>query len=360
MEKSRIIKNWLLPNRRSIYFIKYKITGVLMPVILFFTNNIFSQINLVPNGSFEFFSSCPTTGYGEIYKATPWFQPNAPSSSGSSGSSDYFNFCAGFNCNNLSQCPRTGSGIAGIAFFFDTASFNIDKWREYIEVGLTDSLKKDKKYCVRYYVNKVNNPGMSCYPIKQLQAVLTNDSLLYNDPNYSYITGVTPIMEADSIITDTINWTPIQTTYIAHGGERFITIGNFSPGNQVNYLVVGNPNAPDNTFGYYYIDDVSVILCDTTPTNIGSLTVPNAFSPNNDGHNDLFKLQGWKNSVTEFTIIIYDRWGEKVFESNDPEKTWDGTYKGKSMDAGVFVYFINATAISGEKIIRKGNISLIR
>lgn len=88
--------------------------------------------------------------------------------------------------------------------------------------------------------------------------------------------------------------------------------------------------------------------------------LPNAFSPNNDGHNDLFTLKGWKNNVKEFNIIIYDRWGEKVFESNDPEMGWDGTYKGKLTDPAVFVYSINATSISGDKIIRKGTISLIR
>ncbi len=88
--------------------------------------------------------------------------------------------------------------------------------------------------------------------------------------------------------------------------------------------------------------------------------VPNAFSPNDDGHNDLFILQGWKNCVSEFTIIIYDRWGEKVFETNDPTIAWNGTYNSKLLDAGVFAYYINATVINGEKIIKKGNISLIR
>ncbi len=111
----------------------------------------------------------------------------------------------------------------------------------------------------------------------------------------------------------------------------------------------------------YYIDDVSVKCCDCDTTQLitSYYEAPNAFSPNNDGHNDAFKLQGWEN-VTKFTIIIYDRWGEKVFESNAPELGWDGTYKGKLMESGVYVYYISATVISGEKIIKKGNISLIR
>ncbi len=89
-------------------------------------------------------------------------------------------------------------------------------------------------------------------------------------------------------------------------------------------------------------------------------TVPNAFSPNNDGHNDVLILQGWENCVTEFTFSIYDRWGEKVFESFDPVKGWDGSFNGKIMDPDVFVYYINGTVSNGEKIAKKGNISLIR
>lgn len=256
MEISLIIKNWLLLNKSS-SFIKNKYTSTFVLVYLFYCTS-FSQNNLVPNGSFEIYNTCPTiSGGGEIDKAIPWFQPNYPYA-GAGGSSDYFNFCSGLTCNAIFQCPKTGIGMAGIAFFFDSAYYNIDNWREYIEVGLTTSLIKGKRYCIRYYANKANNSGMSGFPIKQLQAVLTNDSLLYNSPNYSYIPSVTTIMEANSIISDTVNWIPIETTYTSKGGEKFLTIGDFSPGNLINYLVIGNPNAPNNTLGYYLIDDVSI------------------------------------------------------------------------------------------------------
>jgi gliding motility-associated-like protein len=99
----------------------------------------------------------------------------------------------------------------------------------------------------------------------------------------------------------------------------------------------------------------------TIPEGCGDYTVPNAFSPNNDGHNDSFILHGWANNcVSDFTIVIYDRWGEKVFESEDPTYSWDGSFKGKTLDAAVFVYYIKAKTSSGTKINKKGNISLIR
>ncbi len=95
------------------------------------------------------------------------------------------------------------------------------------------------------------------------------------------------------------------------------------------------------------------------PANL-DLSVPNAFSPNGDGHNDVITLHGWKECVTNFVFIIYDRWGEKVFESDDPAKVWDGIFKGKPMDPAVFAYYISATNNNNEPFIRKGNITLLR
>ncbi len=97
-----------------------------------------------------------------------------------------------------------------------------------------------------------------------------------------------------------------------------------------------------------------------TPCPFGeTLEVPNAFSPNGDMHNDLFVLNGWQNCVTGFVMIIYNRWGEKVFETEDAAKGWDGTLHGKVQDPGVFAYYISANR-QNKPFIRKGNVSLLR
>lgn len=88
------------------------------------------------------------------------------------------------------------------------------------------------------------------------------------------------------------------------------------------------------------------------------LFIPTAFSPNNDGHNELVCLRG--TCVQTFYFAIYNRWGEKVFETTDQTLCWDGTYKGKPENTGVFVYTLDALLTNGVKISRKGNISLIR
>lgn len=96
-----------------------------------------------------------------------------------------------------------------------------------------------------------------------------------------------------------------------------------------------------------------------------NLYLPNAFSPNNDGNNDILKLYGNTDRIFTLNFIIFNRWGEKVFEATDIEAAvngWDGTYMGKLLDPGVFAYQLAVTYKRGIKnpIKQKGSITLIR
>lgn len=84
------------------------------------------------------------------------------------------------------------------------------------------------------------------------------------------------------------------------------------------------------------------------------LFVPNVFSPNDDGQNDVFKARG--TNLFEFNLRIYDRWGNCVFEADDISQGWDGTFKGQPVNSGVFVYFISASG----QVVSKGNVTLLR
>jgi gliding motility-associated-like protein len=86
--------------------------------------------------------------------------------------------------------------------------------------------------------------------------------------------------------------------------------------------------------------------------------IPNIFSPNGDGQNDVLYVEG--KGIKKMQFYIYNRWGEKVFESTDLTKGWDGTYKGESLQPAVFVYMIDATLESGQKLVKKGDITLIK
>jgi gliding motility-associated-like protein len=90
----------------------------------------------------------------------------------------------------------------------------------------------------------------------------------------------------------------------------------------------------------------------------GEIFVPNAFSPNGDMNNDLHCVSG--NCIQNLNFSIYDRWGEKVFESSSQNNCWDGTFKGKPCNSGVYVFRLEVTLINKEFITKQGNINLIR
>ncbi|MBA3682203.1 MAG: gliding motility-associated C-terminal domain-containing protein, partial [Bacteroidetes bacterium] len=90
----------------------------------------------------------------------------------------------------------------------------------------------------------------------------------------------------------------------------------------------------------------------------GDAFVPSAFSPNGDGFNDFWCVYG--NCIESMNIQLYNRWGEKVFESGDKSQCWDGTYKGVLQNDAVFIYQLTTTFVNGEKIVKKGNVTLKR
>ena len=86
--------------------------------------------------------------------------------------------------------------------------------------------------------------------------------------------------------------------------------------------------------------------------------IPNAFTPNADGENDVLYVRG--NNVKKMILKIYDRWGELVFETDKQNKGWDGTYKGELVEPAVFVYYLTVTCIDKQEYFKKGNITVIR
>ena len=91
------------------------------------------------------------------------------------------------------------------------------------------------------------------------------------------------------------------------------------------------------------------------------LEVPNVFTPNGDGSNDLFFLK--VANISEISALIFDRWGNKVFESTSSTGNieWDGkNLSGKELPAGTYFYTIKATGKDGTEYEKKGNVSLYR
>jgi gliding motility-associated-like protein len=92
-----------------------------------------------------------------------------------------------------------------------------------------------------------------------------------------------------------------------------------------------------------------------------SIYIPNAFTPNGDGNNDGYRIFG--NCIQLNQLLIFNRWGEKVWETKDMEKEWNGYYKGVLQPSGVYVYWLSYNTMTIQNNIGKvvkGSITLIR
>lgn len=118
--------------------------------------------------------------------------------------------------------------------------------------------------------------------------------------------------------------------------------------NTLYYIILKDANGCKNT------DSVMVFV----DLPCGDVFVPSAFSPNDDGMNDILFVMG--RCIQSMNFTVYDRWGNKVFESTSPTKGWDGTYNEKPMNTDLFVYSLTGTLTNGETLSKKGTIMLMR
>ena len=91
-----------------------------------------------------------------------------------------------------------------------------------------------------------------------------------------------------------------------------------------------------------------------------TLLMPNAFSPNGDGINDIYKPKDGYQNIEEFHAYIYNRWGQKLFEWSDPSTGWDGTYNGKPVKDGVYFCLVKAKGADGKTYNIKRDVNLLR
>ncbi|MFN0014880.1 MAG: PKD domain-containing protein, partial [Saprospiraceae bacterium] len=87
--------------------------------------------------------------------------------------------------------------------------------------------------------------------------------------------------------------------------------------------------------------------------------VPQAFTPNGDGNNDMFRVRG--TDITELYFIVYNRWGEEVYRTEDPQHSgWDGTFRGQAVTPDAFGWYLRVRCGGGQVFENKGNVTLLK
>ncbi len=188
--------------------------------------------------------------------------------------------------------------------------------------------------------------------------LIANSTICYDTTTFLLTVNPKPVLTLTHDTTLIIGqYVQLNTT-----GAQFY---DWSPINDLSCIDCPNPVAkPYSTIEYCVIGKNGYDCSDTACINItvdtecGEVFVPSGFSPNGDGQNDIMYVYG--KCVKSMEFKIYNRWGEKVFETSDPDIGWDGVYKGKAADTDVFVYFLKAEYFIGTKVETKGNITLMR
>jgi gliding motility-associated-like protein len=93
--------------------------------------------------------------------------------------------------------------------------------------------------------------------------------------------------------------------------------------------------------------------------NCCSIFYPTAFTPNGDGQNDGFRALLYGNEA-DYTISIFNRWGQCVFTSHNPKQAWDGNFGGKPCEVGIYFYRVSGKCLTGQPISQKGDVMLLR
>lgn len=308
---------------------------------------VYAQGNLVVNGNMEEYVSCPQTesypaqSIKEIEKCIGWKAPTY-------GTSDYFNTCATATNvdvpNNIlgEQIPFDGNGYLGAYFTSYTGGAGNDgysgiMWWEYVQGKTTTPLENGKIY---KFSLEISLAEYSDLMINQIGVYFSEESI--STPNTASL-SINPqcIFFNQNYYRDTVNWMHLETFFVANGNEKYFTIGNYRSNINTDTLrrIDWSPQGILNPYvTYLYIDHV--ILTEV------SIEIPNVFTPNGDGINDLWELSFSGDS--EKRVSIMNRWGNLIYESGLNNFNWNGkTQNGTDATEGTYFYRISNTNIAG-------------
>ncbi|RYF55823.1 MAG: gliding motility-associated C-terminal domain-containing protein [Cytophagaceae bacterium] len=177
----------------------------------------------------------------------------------------------------------------------------------------------------------------------------TPPTVAVNPPTRQIISGQTTTFTATSTTPGAIfTWYTTPT-----GGTAIFAGATFTT----------PPVTTETTFYAEARDPVSGLVSVTRATGLvtlidAGLFIPNAFTPNGDGNNDVLLIYG--TNIKDANVSVYDQWGELQFRSTNKSSGWDGTYKGRAQPAGVYVYYAEITLNNGQVIKKRGTITLLR
>ncbi len=176
-------------------------------------------------------------------------------------------------------------------------------------------------------------------------------------------------LKPDQLVTqDTLIF--LGDAFQVYNTSTCATLFNWTPDVGVSDYTIPNPVlSPDSTTTYFvdFIDDrgcaasdsIQVTVIDPSLLGCESIFIPTAFTPNDDGLNDEFRVSNPQSISEVISFDIYDRWGTRVFSSPDRFASWDGKLNGRALKPGIFVYQLRYRC-EGQELVKSGTFTLIK
>lgn len=303
--------------------------------------------NIVQNGGFEEIDFCPNSA-GQIWVAEPWF--------GSNGSPDLFYTC-GYNTYSIPQnklgfqLTNSGNGYAAIGTYSEGShGFNP---REFLQGDLRYALQAGESYYVQFFVSQADSMQFASHNLGVTFTPTDTAEYLLCYPGceiYYENTSVNPL-------TSKTDWTRVSGTFTAHGGERYIHIGNLRSDDDSEIEFIGGSNNPDLVWNQagYYIDDIWLSHIDSA----GYVSVNEQLSTNN------YELKLYPNpsiggSVTiechleqddSAELMVFDMSGRRVYR--DVNVCGTNAIRLEGLSEGLYhcVLVINGKTSLSEKLV---------
>lgn len=234
--------------------------------------------------------------------------------------------------------------------FFDQSTSNPQGWYWSFPGGIPSFSTQHNPPYICY-----NNPGV--YPVTLR---VFNNLGIDSTTIQAYII-VNPAAQVSTLFDSTTIILGESVTLVAGGGVSYV----WYPDYFLSDDSIANPVAtPIDTIIYNVVmtdlngcTATKSVKVNVRPPN--QVFVPNTFTPNGDAVNDFIKLYT-TGAIEKVEFHIFDRWGNRVFYADDVSERWDGTYKGKDCNTGVYVYFYRVAFTDGRVIKGRGDITLIR